>query len=323
MSKPKCLFILGPTASGKTDLAISIAERMDARLISVDSALIYRHMNIGTAKPSQQELQKYPHDLVDIIEPDENYSVARFITDAKTFIEKAVSEKKLPILVGGTMLYFKGLIDGLSDVPEANLQERQKIEAEAAELGWPLLHAELAELDPVAAARIDPMHSQRICRALEICRTTGLTMTELLERPSTKGYTPLSESYDLRQIGLDPIDRGELHSRINQRFETMLDSGFIEELQQLRARYALNLDNASMRCVGYRQAWQYLDGDFDREELILRGQAATRQLAKRQLTWMRKWPNLNLLPIGYSNKNLSSNTELTQAALNCLESELC
>ena len=323
MDKPKCLFILGPTASGKTDLAMRVADQIDSRLISVDSALIYRDMNIGTAKPTSEELLQYPHDLVDIIDPTENYSVARFIEDAKANIEKAVAENKLPILVGGTMLYFKGLIDGLSDIPEADMEQRQAIELEAAELGWPAMHAQLAVLDPVAAARIDPNHSQRIGRALEICRSTGLTMTELLERSSSKGYTSLGENYDLYQIGLDPRNRADLHSRINHRFELMLDSGFVQEVEKLREEYPLTLDHASMRCVGYRQVWQYLDGEFDRDELVLRGQAATRQLAKRQLTWMRKWPNLNLLPVEWSHQNVTPNIDLTLATLNCLNSQLC
>ncbi len=320
MSKPKCLFILGPTASGKTDLAMSIADRLDAQLISVDSALIYRHMNIGTAKPSADELLSYPHDLVDILEPDENYSVARFIDDAKQSIEKAVANHKLPILVGGTMLYFKALIEGLSDIPEADLAERKKIEAEAERLGWPALHAQLAALDPLAAARIDPNHSQRISRALEVCRSSGLTMTELLEKPSSRGYHPLGRDYEICQIGLQPLDRSLLHERINQRFELMLQSGFIEEVEKLRRDYNLSLEHASMRCVGYRQAWQYLDGEFDRQELLLRGQAATRQLAKRQLTWMRKWQDLNLLPILGSKPSMTSRIELTEVALNCLNS---
>lgn len=323
MEKPKVLMILGPTASGKTDLAMAIADELDARLISVDSALVYRDMNIGTAKPSEQELHQYPHDLVDIIDPTESFSVAQFIDHAKNSIEQAVGENKLPILVGGTMLYFKGLIEGLSDIPEANLDEREQIESEARELGWPAMHAKLAELDPESAARIDPNHSQRISRALEVCRSTGLTMTELLERPSSKGYTALNENYDLYQVGLNPIDRADLHKRIDRRFELMLQAGFIEEVEMLRAKYPLTLEHASMRCVGYRQAWQYLEGEFDRSELVLRGQAATRQLAKRQLTWMRKWPDLNLLSVDYKAKTASTNAELTQATLNCLNSELC
>lgn len=318
MNKPKCLFILGPTASGKTDLAIDLADQMDARLISVDSALIYRNMNIGTAKPEAELLKKYPHDLVDIIEPDENYSVARFIDDAKVAINKAVAENKLPILVGGTMLYFKGLIDGLSDLPEADLDERRKIEAKAKDLGWPAMHAELARLDPKAAARIDTNHSQRICRALEICYSTGSTMSELLAKPSTKGYLPIGDQFDIRQIGLEVADRSALHNRINYRFELMLESGFIEEVEELRKKYSLTAEHASMRCVGYRQVWQYLDSEFDRDELVLRGQAATRQLAKRQLTWMRNWPNLNLLPVHWSEKSTTSDTDLIQVSLNCL-----
>jgi tRNA dimethylallyltransferase len=323
MPKPKCLFILGPTASGKTDLAMGIADQVNARLISVDSALIYRDMNIGTAKPTAAELGSYPHDLVNIIDPHETYSVARFIDDAKQAIQGAVAENKLPILVGGTMLYFKGLIDGLSDIPEADLIERQKIEHEAEQMGWPAMHTELQQLDPEAAANIDPNHSQRIGRALEICRSTGMTLTELLQRPSSRGYTPLGEDYELCQVGLNPHDRSDLHSRINLRFEQMLQNGFIEEVEQLRDKYPLTLAHASMRCVGYRQVWQHLEGEFDREELILRGQAATRQLAKRQLTWMRKWPNLNALAAPYSPSKVSSKLDLVEVTLNCLNSQLC
>jgi tRNA dimethylallyltransferase len=323
MSKTKVLLILGPTASGKTDLAMQVADQVDARLISVDSALIYRDMNIGTAKPSELELRQYPHDLVDIIDPTESFSVAQFIDRAKDSIEQAVSENKLPVLVGGTMLYFKGLIEGLSDVPEADLAERAKIEAEAKEQGWPAMHAQLAELDPDSAARIDPNHSHRIGRALEVCRSSGLTMTELLDRPSSRGYRPLTENYDLYQIGLNPSDRADLHKRIDARFEQMLQAGFIEEVEELKAKYPLTAEHASMRCVGYRQAWQYLEQDFDKLELVERGQAATRQLAKRQLTWMRKWPDLNLLSVDYNQEKSRTNAELTQATLNCLNSELC
>ena len=317
-SKPKCLFILGPTASGKTDLAIDIAKEIPARIISVDSALIYRDMNIGSAKPDADTLTQYPHDLVDIINPDEPYSVARFIDDAKQAIKLAASEDKLPILVGGTMLYFKGLLDGLSDLPEADFEQRQKIEAMAVEKGWPAMHAQLAELDPQAAAQIDPNHSQRICRALEVCLSSGSTMTELLAKPSTKGYLPITEDYDVRQIGLDVVDRGQLHERINYRFELMLEQGFIQEVESLRNKYDLSLDHASMRCVGYRQVWQYLQGEFDKDEMIARGQAATRQLAKRQFTWMRSWQNLNLLPVSWSDLEVNSNQKLLKESLNCL-----
>ncbi len=318
MSKPKCLFILGPTASGKTDLAIDLADRINSRLISVDSALIYRHMNIGTAKPEADLLKKYPHDLVDIIEPNQKYSVARFIEDAKVAMNQAVVDNKLPILVGGTMLYFKALIDGLSDLPEADFKERKKIEAKAKDLGWPAMHAELAKLDPEAAVRININHSQRICRALEVCYSTGLTMTELLAKPSVKGYQPIGDHFDIRQIGLEVTDRSALHHRINYRFELMLESGFIEEVEELRKNHTLTIEDASMRCVGYRQVWQFLEGDFDRDELVLKGQAATRQLAKRQLTWMRNWPDLNLLPVRWSEKSVAPNTDLIQASLNCL-----
>ena len=317
-SKPKCLFILGPTASGKTDLAIDIASQIPARIISVDSALVYRDMNIGTAKPDEQTLKQYPHDLVDIIDPEQKYSVARFIADAKASINLALDEGRLPILVGGTMLYFKGLIDGLSDLPEADLEQRQEIENMAAARGWPAMHRELERLDPEAAARIDPHHSQRIGRALEVCLSSGSSMTELLAKPSSKGLDSIVDDFDLRQIALQVSDRSALHERINYRFELMLENGFIEEVEALRENYDLSLDHASMRCVGYRQVWQYLEGEFDRREMILRGQAATRQLAKRQFTWMRNWKGLNLLPVDWSTEDDSQKLRLLKDSLNCL-----
>ena len=318
-AKPKCLFILGPTASGKTDLAIDIAKQLPSRLISVDSALIYRDMDIGTAKPDVETLKAYPHDLVNIIDPDQNYSVARFIEDAKRSIEEAIAEQRLPILVGGTMLYFKGLIDGLSDLPEADLAVRKKIEEMAVEKGWPALHAELANLDPKAAERIDPNHSQRISRALEVCYSSGSSLTELLSKSKGEKYSSITEKYDVRQIGLSVDDRSLLHQRINQRFEIMLDEGFIDEVKMLRDKYSINLDHASMRCVGYRQVWQYLEGDFDREEMISRAQAATRQLAKRQFTWMRSWSDLNLLPVSWSQEVPSKGNTLLNDSLNYLK----
>ena len=318
-SKPKCLFILGPTASGKTDLAIDIAKQIPAKLISVDSALIYRDMNIGTAKPDSETLAAYPHDLVDIIDPDQSYSVARFIEDAKVSIEAAIADEKLPILVGGTMLYFKGLIDGLSDLPEADLAVRQKIEAMAADTGWPTVHAELQRLDPEAAERIDPNHSQRISRALEICYSSGSTLTELLAKSKGEKYASITDKYDLRQIGLSVTDRSVLHQRINGRFEAMMDEGFIDEVQALREKYSISIEHASMRCVGYRQVWQYLEGEIDKEEMISRAQAATRQLAKRQFTWMRNWDDLNYLPVTWSQEVQNTDDYLLNESLNFLK----
>lgn len=283
-AKPTAIAIMGPTASGKSQLAMALAERLPVEVVSVDSAQVYRGMDIGTAKPSPAERRQVVHHLIDVIDPTEAYSAARFRADALALIADIASRGRIPLLAGGTMLYFKALRDGLSALPAADASLRAEIEAEAARDGWAALHAELARRDPQSAARIKPTDPQRIQRALEVCRLTGRPMSEL-----TRGAAAGEASRDTLWIGLEPSDRGELHRRIAQRFEAMLAAGLVEELAALRERYALSPDLPAMRCVGYRQAWDYLDGRISRGDLHERGIFATRQLAKRQLTWLRSW----------------------------------
>jgi tRNA dimethylallyltransferase len=272
---------MGPTASGKSALAAALARRFPVEIVSVDSAQIYRGMDIGTAKPSAAERRAVPHHLIDILDPTESYSAAQFRADALKLIREISSRGRTPLLVGGTMLYFKALREGLSDLPDSDDEVRAGIDAEAEELGWSALHAKLAEVDPQAAARLKPTDSQRIQRALEVFRVSGVPMSALLGRK--KGALPFRPI----EIALQPSDRSELHCRIEKRFDTMLEDGLVEELRALRKRHTLRAELPSMRCVGYRQAWQYLEGEIGRKELRDRGVAATRQLAKRQLTWLR------------------------------------
>jgi tRNA dimethylallyltransferase len=285
-AKPAAIAIMGPTASGKSQLAMALAERLPVEIVSVDSAQVYRGMDIGTAKPAAAERRRVPHHLIDIVDPTDAYSAARFRTDALVAIADIAGRGRIPLLAGGTMLYFKALRDGLSALPAANASMRAEIEAEAARRGWPALHAELARLDPQSAARIKPTDPQRIQRALEVCRLTGRPMSAL-----TGGATASAPPFEALWIGLEPSDRAVLHRRIAQRFEAMLAAGLVEELEALRDRYALTADLPAMRSVGYRQAWEHLEGRISREELRERGIFATRQLAKRQLTWLRGWPN--------------------------------
>jgi len=273
---------MGPTASGKTAVAVELVERFPVEIISVDSALVYRHMDIGTAKPDAATLARAPHYLIDIIEPTESYSAAQFRNDALRLMAEITARGNVPLLVGGTMLYFKALREGLNDLPQSDSAVRAALDAEAAERGWPDLHAELARIDPETAVRLKPTDSQRIQRALEIFRVSGRPMSAWLAEAGQGGVP-----YEIIQLALVPSDRAVLHRRIAQRFDTMLDSGLIEEVKSLRERYALSLAMPSMRCVGYRQAWQYLDGEFNLATLREKGLAATRQLAKRQLTWLR------------------------------------
>lgn len=288
---PPALLLLGPTASGKTASALAIAERLPVEIISVDSALVYRDMDIGTAKPSAAELAQVPHHLIDILSPEEAYSAARFRADALRLMDEISARGRIPLLAGGTMLYFKALRDGLSDLPPADPALRQEIDEAARARGWPALHAELAALDPNAAARLEPTDSQRIQRALEIVRLTGRPLADSYAR---RDMAP--PRHRLHTIALAPSDRAVLHARIAARFDAMLAGGLLDEVARLRERYTLNLDLPSMRCVGYRQAWLHLDGRIDRSELRAQGIAATRQLAKRQLTWQRQfretWPQL-------------------------------
>ena len=287
---PRAIALLGPTASGKTGLGVALAKRFDGEVVSIDSALVYRGMDIGTAKPSLPERQGIPHHLIDIILPTQSYSAAFFRTDALAAIADIHARGKLPILAGGTMLYFKALRDGLDDLPSADQAVRAQIEAEAAERGWPALHRELAAIDPATAQRLQPADSQRIGRALEIFRVTGQPMSALLKRQTR---TPAVLPFDLKAISLEPSDRAVLHQRIAQRFSVMLEGGLINEVRALRAAHpALHADLPSMRCVGYRQTWEYLDGTINLQTLREKGIAATRQLAKRQITWLRSMEHL-------------------------------
>lgn len=279
--------LMGPTAAGKTDIAIEMASREPYQIISVDSAMIYRGMNIGSAKPDATTLAKAPHKLIDLLEPEQSYSAADFVRDAVRVIDETIAAGKKPLLVGGTMLYFKALQQGLSALPEADAVTRQAIQAQAAQEGWQALHDELKAVDPQSAAIIHPNDPQRLSRALEVYRLTGKTRSQLWQEQQNK---PLP--YVFHNLAVYPDDRAVLHQRIAKRFHIMLEQGFIEEVEQLRKRPGLSLQNPSMRCVGYRQAWQYLDGEFNRNTLIEKGIAATRQLAKRQLTWLRSWPKI-------------------------------
>ncbi len=273
---------MGPTASGKTRLALTLAAAFPIEVVSVDSAQIYREMDVGTAKPSLSERSALPHHLIDIIDPTESYSAARFRADALRLMTEITARGRIPLLTGGTMLYFKALREGLSELPESDAEARGRIDAEAAARGWPALHAELARIDPETATRLKPNDAQRIQRALEVFRITGTPMSQLLGRGK-----PTAPPFRLIELSLVPSDRGALHRRVEERFDAMLKRGLIEELRALRKRYTLRVGLPSMRCVGYRQTWQYLEGDMDRNELRQRGIFATRQLAKRQLTWLR------------------------------------
>ena len=280
---PTALFILGPTASGKTALTLALAQQQPIEIISVDSALVYRGMDIGTAKPSREEQAVCPHHLIDLIEPTEAYSAAQFAADAQRLIHEIHTRGRLPVLVGGTMLYVKALLEPLTELPESDAQIRAQIDAQAADLGWPAMHAQLAQIDPITAARIEPNDAQRINRALEIYRISGKPMAQWLAEDTTTHEL----SFKPILTALIPEPRAVLHERINQRFVTMLNEGFLDEMRTLRARGDLHLGLPSMRCVGYRQAWEHLDGAYGYDELIEKGQAATRQLAKRQMTWIR------------------------------------
>ncbi|MBX3607807.1 MAG: tRNA (adenosine(37)-N6)-dimethylallyltransferase MiaA [Piscinibacter sp.] len=282
MTALACLCLAGPTAAGKTAAALAIAEALPVEIVSVDSALVYRGMDIGTAKPTAAERAQVPHHLIDILDPAQAYSAARFVADARALIEAIRARGRLPLLVGGTMLYFRALFDGLDEMPAADPTLRAVIDAEAAARGWPALHAELARVDPVSAARLPPHDAQRIQRALEVHRLTGRPISSFhRERPAPDAPPPL--------LALEPAARSWLHERIAQRFRAMLGAGFVDEVAALRARGDLHPGLPSMRCVGYRQAWEALEhGELD--ALAERGIAATRQLAKRQLTWLRGMP---------------------------------
>ena len=279
---PPAILLMGPTASGKTALALQIARRFPVEIISVDSAQVYRGMNVGTAKPTEAERAAVPHHLIDLIDPDQSYSAAQFRADATRLMGEIAGRGRVPLLAGGTMLYFKALREGLSNLPQADAAVRAALEAEAAQKGWPAMHAELARIDAAAAARIEPHDAQRIQRALEVFRIAGKPLSAL-----QGARTRAEAQHRYIALALVPAERALLHRRIEQRFEAMLGAGLVEELLGLRARYALQAGMPSMRCVGYRQAWEYLEGAYDRATLRDRGIYATRQLAKRQLTWLR------------------------------------
>lgn len=280
---PPAIFFMGPTASGKSRIALDIAENFPVEIISVDSAQVYRHMDIGTAKPDPATLSRTPHHLINLIDPDQHYSAAQFRNDALTVMQEITQRNKIPLLVGGTMLYFRALQDGLSPLPSADPDLRLMLENTAKELGWPAMHQKLAALDQEAATRIKPTDSQRIQRALEVCYLTQRPMSEILRIPRQTDFP-----YRRINITLIPSERSQLHLRIAERFESMLNCGLIDEVQSIRQQFhSLNIESPSMRCVGYRQACLYLDNIINFTELRDMGIAATRQLAKRQLTWLR------------------------------------
>ena len=283
---PPALFLMGPTASGKTSVAVELAQSLPVEIISVDSALVFRNMNIGTAKPDAATLNRAPHHLIDIIEPTEAYSAAAFRHDALKLMQEITHRGKIPLLVGGTMLYFKALLEGLSELPQSNPEVRAAIDAEIAQHGIRHLHHELAQVDAETAARLHSTDTQRIQRALEVYRITGQSLSAL-----TSNKTKTELTFNITSIALIPSIRSELHARIATRFKSMLDQGLVEELRSLRANYSLNPNMTSMRCVGYRQAWQFMEGEITETELMETGLAATRQLAKRQLTWLRSMHN--------------------------------
>lgn len=304
---PLAIFIMGPTAAGKTDLAIALQDRLPGRIISVDSAMIYRGMDIGTAKPKPAELARAPHRLIDLIDPAERYSVADFCRDARREMAAAVEAGRVPLLTGGTMMYFKALKEGLADVPVGDQAVRDRLQLLAETGGWESLHRRLAVVDPEAATKIHPNNRQRLLRALEVYELTGQPLSGFWkssgawdrseahrpDRPGEMATTVLP--YRVVELALRPESRQTLHNRIEARFRMMLNEGLIDEVECLRNRGDLVLSMPSMRCVGYRQVWEYLDGNLTRDELVQKGSAATRQLAKRQLTWLRRWQGASSL----------------------------
>jgi len=286
------LGLAGPTAAGKTALALAVARRWPVEIVSVDSALVYRGMDIGTAKPDAAERAAVPHHLLDLIGPDERYSAARFVADARRLVDEIRARGRWPLLAGGTMMYFKALVDGLDALPPADPQIRVALDAEAAQRGWPALHAELARVDPATAARLPPGDAQRIQRALEVWRATGRPLSAFHHRPAGNAAPA-----DGALVAVEPAHRAWLHARIAARFDEMLASGFLDEVRRLRADPRLHADLPSIRCVGYRQAWEALDAADppDLAALRERGVAATRQLAKRQVTWLRGMPHRHVV----------------------------
>ncbi len=297
---------MGPTASGKTDLAIALSEKLPCELISVDSALVYRGLDIGSAKPDKETLARHPHALIDICDPSEIYSAADFRRDALSEIKTCLANGRTPVLVGGTMMYFKALLEGLAEMPAADAEVRAEIEAKAKTEGWPAVHTELAEVDPLMAAQIHPNHSQRLSRALEVYRISGITMSRWREQQDA-----ISLPFAPLQFAIAPLERAELHRRIELRLKIMFEHGFVEEVAALRTRADLHLDLPAIRAVGYRQVWQYLDGEFDLNEAFERALIASRQLAKRQLTWLRGWSQVSWLstPLGTQSQRDTVNSQ--------------
>lgn len=320
---PAAIFLMGPTATGKTDLAIALREHLPVELISVDSALVYRDMDIGTAKPSADLLAAVPHRLINIRDPAEPYSAAEFVRDARQAMTEITAAGKIPLLVGGTMMYFKALLDGLADMPSASPEVRKLIEQEAAEKGWPWLHGKLSEVDPETASELHPNHSQRIQRALEVYRTTGrpLSAFKREQREGGSDLGPISDVYQVVQIALLPHHRALLHQRIEQRFKAMLKMGFEEEVKALHDRGDLHADLPSIRAVGYRQMWQYLEGEIEYVQMQEMALAATRQLAKRQLTWLRGWPNVHELFVDNVTQQSMNLLDIEKETLKILEKE--
>lgn len=298
---PPVIFLMGPTASGKSHIALEIANFFPVEIISVDSAQVYRYMNIGTAKPTATTLLSFPHHLIDIIDPDQRYSAAEFRRDALKKIDEIIARRKIPLLVGGTMLYFRALQQGLSSLPPANDELRLRIEIMANKRGWPAMHKELSVLDPAIATRIKPTDSQRIQRALEVCYLTSRPMSEIQKKPKNVHFP-----YHSINIALTPSDRSVLHQRIAQRFKDMINDGLIDEVQSIRQRFQVEVASPAMRCVGYRQVWLYLDNMINQKQLEEMGTAATRQLAKRQLTWLRNMELKELNSFDCLTSNLSN-----------------
>lgn len=304
---PPAIFIMGPTASGKTALAMALRQHLPVELISVDSALIYRGMDIGTAKPSPEELTQAPHRLIDILDPAQSYSAADFRADALREMAEITSRQKIPLLVGGTMLYFKALLEGLSPLPAADAKVRERIEAQAAEQGWEALHQKLSEVDPVAAMRIHPNDPQRLSRALEVFYISGKTLTELVK------VSGEALPYRVHQFAIAPTSRELLHDRIEMRFRQMVANGFEAEAKALFTRGDLHTDMPSIRCVGYRQMWSYFSGEIGYDEMVYRGVCATRQLAKRQMTWLRGWEGVEWLDSEKPNEALNRVIQVVSA----------
>lgn len=307
---PPAIFLMGPTASGKTGLAVELVKRYPCEIISVDSALIYKGMDIGSAKPDAEMQKVAPHRLIDLIDPAESYSAAQFRKDALQAMAEITAAGKVPLLVGGTMMYFKFLRDGAAQLPISQPEVRERITQQAQELGWPAMHQKLAMIDPQSAARLEPNDSQRVGRALEVYEISGKTLTQHWAEQAQG--EPQELPYQVVNLAVAPKERSVLHQRIELRFRQMLEQGFLDELDKLYRRADLHIDLPSIRCVGYRQGWEYLQGKYSYEEMVERGIIATRQLAKRQLTWLRSWPDLYWLD--------SLDQNLLQSALKILKS---